>query len=92
MVNHNSQFKISSHSCPAKSAAAIQLMLNFFCRLVSLIPSVVGQFETMFGNTTEWMLMEHIIHVVDVAVLSLKDRLDDIYGMTQLFHFLPGPR
>lgn len=55
-------------------------LYSLFYRLVSLVPSMLGQFETMFGNTTEWVMMEHIINVVDVFVLSMRDRFDDIAG------------
>ena len=47
---------------------------------MSLVPAILGQFETMFGNTTEWMMMEHIVNVIDVFVVNMRDRFDDIAG------------
>ena len=47
---------------------------------MSLVPAILGQFETMFGNTTEWMMMEHIVNVIDVFVVNMRDRFDDMAG------------
>ena len=59
----------------------IKVPCTYVCfRLVSLVPAILGQFETMFGNTTEWMMMEHIVNVIDVFVVNMRDRFDDIAG------------
>lgn len=43
-----------------------------------MVPGLLSQLDAMYANSTDWRLVKHMIHVIDVGIVNVGDRYEAI--------------